>query len=413
MRGNFVDIPTDCPQRDERVGWTGDIQVFAPTASFLYDASGMLSGWLRDVAAEQLPDGTIPWYVPVIPAHSMWTPIRPGAAWGDVATLTPWTLYERFGDAGVLEAQFDSARRWVDLDRVAGGPRSTVEHRLPARRLARPGGAAAGPRRRPHRPISRRDGVLREVGANRRADGGGARPHRRRGALPRARRRDRRRLRGGVRAAGRTHDQRRADRLRAGDRVRPDSGCRRAATPPATGSPSSCARRGNRIATGLRRHPARLGRADPDRAPRQGLRSAARAGLPLVAVPGRHGRDHGLGALGQPAARRQRQPGHDDLVQPLRARRRRRLAAPRRRRPRTGRAGLPRGAVRSAAGRRPHLRIGPAPDALRRGRDLVAHRGRPARRGRPRAGGRDGHPGAAGPACRDPRARRRITARQR
>ncbi len=122
MRGNFVDIPTDCPQRDERVGWTGDIQVFAPTASFLYDASGMLTGWLRDVAAEQLPDGTIPWYVPVIPAHEMWTPIRPGAAWGDVATLTPWTLYERFGDSGVLDAQFDSARRWVDLITSLAGP---------------------------------------------------------------------------------------------------------------------------------------------------------------------------------------------------------------------------------------------------------------------------------------------------
>jgi len=122
MRGNFVDIPTDCPQRDERVGWTGDIQVFAPTASFLFDASGMLSGWLRDVEAEQLPDGTIPWYVPVIPAHEMWTPIRPGAAWGDVATLTPWTLYERFGDAGILAAQFDSARRWVDLVSSIAGP---------------------------------------------------------------------------------------------------------------------------------------------------------------------------------------------------------------------------------------------------------------------------------------------------
>ncbi len=121
MRSNFVDIPTDCPQRDERVGWTGDIQVFGPTASFLFDVSGMLSGWLRDVAIEQLPDGTIPWYVPVIPAHHMWTPIRPGAAWGDVATFLPWTLFERFGDAGVLRAQFDSARRWVDLvERLAG-----------------------------------------------------------------------------------------------------------------------------------------------------------------------------------------------------------------------------------------------------------------------------------------------------
>ncbi|MEP6629286.1 MAG: family 78 glycoside hydrolase catalytic domain [Lapillicoccus sp.] len=124
MRGNFLDIPTDCPQRDERVGWTGDLQVFAPTATFLYDVSGMLSGWLKDVALEQLPDGTVPWYVPVIPAHAMWTPIRPGAVWGDVAVLTPWTLFDRFGDLEVLRRQYDSARRWVDLvERLAGPDR--------------------------------------------------------------------------------------------------------------------------------------------------------------------------------------------------------------------------------------------------------------------------------------------------
>lgn len=122
MRGNVVGLPTDCPQRDERVGWTGDIQVFAPTASFLYDVSGMLAGWLRDVAVEQLPDGTVPWYVPVIPAHERWTPVRPGAAWGDVATFTPWTLFRRFGDRGVLAAQYDSARRWVDLVTRLAGP---------------------------------------------------------------------------------------------------------------------------------------------------------------------------------------------------------------------------------------------------------------------------------------------------
>ncbi|QLD11450.1 glycoside hydrolase family 78 protein [Microbacterium oleivorans] len=122
MRGNFVDIPTDCPQRDERLGWTGDIQMFAPTASFLFDSSGMLAGWLRDLAAEQLPDGTVPWYVPVIPADTMWTPMRPGAAWGDAATVVPWTLYERFGDTGVLRAQFDSARGWVDLIADIAGP---------------------------------------------------------------------------------------------------------------------------------------------------------------------------------------------------------------------------------------------------------------------------------------------------
>ena len=114
MRGNFVSIPTDCPQRDERLGWTGDLQVFAPTASFLYDCSGMLAGWLQDVAGEQLPDGTVPWYVPWVQAGS-WDATVPGAVWGDVAVLTPWTLYERFNDSGILASQYDSAKAWVDL----------------------------------------------------------------------------------------------------------------------------------------------------------------------------------------------------------------------------------------------------------------------------------------------------------
>ena len=117
-RSNFVDIPTDCPQRDERLGWTGDIQVFAPTASFLFDVSGFLSSWLKDLAVEQRREGTVPWYVPVIPGGPMWTPTRPGAVWGDAAVLVPWTLFERFDDVGVLDAQYDSARAWVD--QVAG-----------------------------------------------------------------------------------------------------------------------------------------------------------------------------------------------------------------------------------------------------------------------------------------------------
>ncbi|WP_435971688.1 family 78 glycoside hydrolase catalytic domain [Streptomyces sp. Qhu_M48] len=122
MRGNFVDIPTDCPQRDERLGWTGDIQVFAPTASFLYDCAGMLDSWLADVGLEQLPDGTIPWYVPVIPGEPMWTPIQPGAAWGDVATLTPWVLYQRFGDLELLRRHYPMGRAWVDLVEKLAGP---------------------------------------------------------------------------------------------------------------------------------------------------------------------------------------------------------------------------------------------------------------------------------------------------
>ncbi|WP_030326099.1 alpha-L-rhamnosidase [Streptomyces sp. NRRL B-3229] len=115
LRGNFVDLPTDCPQRDERLGWTGDIQIFAPTAAFLYDCHGMLGSWLRDVAVEQHDDGTVPWYVPEIPGGEQWTPARPGAGWGDVVALTPWDLYRASGDTGLLAAQYDSARRWVDL----------------------------------------------------------------------------------------------------------------------------------------------------------------------------------------------------------------------------------------------------------------------------------------------------------
>ncbi|TFD61282.1 alpha-L-rhamnosidase [Cryobacterium sp. Hh7] len=122
MRSNFVDVPTDCPQRDERLGWTGDIQVFAPTASFLFDASGFLSSWLKDLAVEQKRAGTVPWYVPVIPGGPMWTPIRPGAVWGDVAVLCPWTLYERFGDDGVLAEQYESAKAWVDQVNSLAGP---------------------------------------------------------------------------------------------------------------------------------------------------------------------------------------------------------------------------------------------------------------------------------------------------
>ncbi|CBG75426.1 putative exported rhamnosidase A [Streptomyces scabiei 87.22] len=115
LRGNFVDLPTDCPQRDERLGWTGDIQIFAPTAAFLYDCHGMLASWLRDVAVEQHADGTVPWYVPEIPGGEQWTPARPGAGWGDVVALTPWDLYRASGDTGLLAAQYAGARRWVDL----------------------------------------------------------------------------------------------------------------------------------------------------------------------------------------------------------------------------------------------------------------------------------------------------------
>jgi alpha-L-rhamnosidase len=117
MRGNFFDIPTDCPQRDERLGWTGDIQVFSPTASFLYNSAGFLSSWLGDLAAEQKELGPVPFVVPTVMPKA--TP--PAAAWGDAAAVIPWVLYHRFGDVKILADQFDSMCAWVDLiDNIAG-----------------------------------------------------------------------------------------------------------------------------------------------------------------------------------------------------------------------------------------------------------------------------------------------------
>ena len=117
MRGNFLDVPTDCPQRDERLGWTGDIQLFSPAACFLYDSAGFLTSWLADLAADQGLDGTVPFVVPDALALSS----IPAAGWGDAAVVIPWNLYQRYGDKGILAAQFDSMRAWVDLlARLAG-----------------------------------------------------------------------------------------------------------------------------------------------------------------------------------------------------------------------------------------------------------------------------------------------------
>ena len=119
MRGNFLDIPTDCPQRDERLGWTGDLQVFAPTACFLYDTVGFLQSWLQDVAADQQDlDGVVPFVVPNILGT---TP--PAAAWSDAAVIVPWVVYQRYGDVGILHDQWASMRAWVDLVAAAAGER--------------------------------------------------------------------------------------------------------------------------------------------------------------------------------------------------------------------------------------------------------------------------------------------------
>jgi alpha-L-rhamnosidase len=110
QKGNFVDVPTDCPQRDERLGWTGDAQAFGETAAFNMDVSTFFTKWLRDVQADQLPNGSIPFVVPnVINEGSSGS-----AGWGDVATIIPWDMYLAYGDKGILETQYESMKNWVN-----------------------------------------------------------------------------------------------------------------------------------------------------------------------------------------------------------------------------------------------------------------------------------------------------------
>jgi alpha-L-rhamnosidase len=123
MRGNFLSIPTDCPQRDERLGWTGDIQVFSPTASYLFDADGFLASWLEDLALEQEAAQGVPFIVPDVLDWAK----TPAAAWGDAAAVVPSVLYERFADRGTLERQYPSMKGWVEQIRTLAGDRRLWE----------------------------------------------------------------------------------------------------------------------------------------------------------------------------------------------------------------------------------------------------------------------------------------------
>jgi alpha-L-rhamnosidase len=127
QKGNFLDIPTDCPQRDERLGWTGDIQVFSGTACFNMDSAAFLAKFAYDLAKEQAKiGGMVPHIVPMANLNK-----GGSSAWGDVATILPWNLYEFYGDVAILEAQFDSMRGWVDyikrIDDTSGGRRLWTE----------------------------------------------------------------------------------------------------------------------------------------------------------------------------------------------------------------------------------------------------------------------------------------------
>ena len=120
QKGNFLDVPTDCPQRDERLGWTGDAQVFSRTAAFNMDVAGFYTKWLRDIAADQLDSGSVPYVIPDV-LSSKGKPAGGAAGWADVAVIIPWNLYLAYGDKLVLERQYDSMAKWIEYMRTRAG----------------------------------------------------------------------------------------------------------------------------------------------------------------------------------------------------------------------------------------------------------------------------------------------------
>ena len=353
MRGNFVGVPTDCPQRDERLGWTGDLNAFAPTAAFLYDVRGVLGSWLDDLAAEQREKGFVPWVVPDV----LSTPSSPTALWSDVAVSLPWALYQEYGDLEILRRAYPSMTAfirsvepsldehglwstgfqygdWLDPDAPADNPAGgkTDRHLVASAYLCKT-----------TRELADTAALLGEH-------------------------------------ADAAHFTALADRVRAAFRREYVTDAGRIVNESATAyalaivfdllepeqraarrRPAREARRegGLHHLDRIRRHPARDRRALEHRSPRRGVRAAHGDALPVVPLPRDHGCDHDLGALGLDPARRHHQPLRDDLAQPLRARRGRRLAAPRRRRHRarssrgTDACGSPRSRA-AGSPRRPH-----------------------------------------------------------
>ncbi len=121
QRSNFLDVPTDCPQRDERLGWTGDAQVFAPAATFNMGVDGFFSKWLADLALDQHRGGSVPVVIPnVLGGDSVSS--AGAAGWSDASVVVPWTMYLAYGDRALLERQYPSMRAWVDFERRRAGP---------------------------------------------------------------------------------------------------------------------------------------------------------------------------------------------------------------------------------------------------------------------------------------------------
>lgn len=122
QKGNFLDVPTDCPQRDERLGWTGDIEVFAQTACYNMNAAGFLTKWLRDLEADQLDNGSVPYVIPNVLGDRA----AGASGWADASVIVPWTIYQAYGNVQILETQYESMKGWVEYMRQRAAQDSTT-----------------------------------------------------------------------------------------------------------------------------------------------------------------------------------------------------------------------------------------------------------------------------------------------
>lgn len=117
QKGNFVDVPTDCPQRDERLGWTGDAQAFAPTACFNMYTPAFYKKWLKDLALDQDDQGRIPHVIP----NNLGPNNVAACGWADAGVIVPWVVYQYYGDETILEEQYESMKAWVEYQRRTAG----------------------------------------------------------------------------------------------------------------------------------------------------------------------------------------------------------------------------------------------------------------------------------------------------
>ena len=407
--GNFLDVPTDCPQRDERLGWTGDIAAFTPSAAFLFDVEPFLRDWLRDLAAEQqAADGMVAFVIPDVlkyvtkddPEASAFPDPDSTAVWSDAAVWVPWALWQAYGDLSVLADQYDSMTAHVRRVETLTSPTGLWDTGFQF-------GDWLDPTAPPENPILAKadNGVVATACLYRSATLVAETA----GLLGRSE--DQAHF---AEVAARTRAAFLEHYVGADGRITSDAvtvyalaivfGCRRGRAAPAGGGAAGRPRRRGRLPhpDRLRGHAVRHRRADHDGTPGRRLPAAAAGGVPVLAVPRDDGRDDDLGALGLDAAGRHHQPRADDELQPLRPGRRRRLDAPHPRRPRTAGARLREGARRPAARGRHHLGEDRPADPARPRRGLLVHRGgRGPRRRRRAAGGRQ----RPGPAARRHRAR--------